>query len=226
MNKLRNEDGIALVTSLMFTTLALVISMSLLYMVTMGARTSGALKRYKSVLDATYGGTELLTKDIVNNALLFQNQSSSFNSFLQGRLAGIALTFPSGCLQMKLENPRRMWTGACASVNANPSVSADIVFPLNATAGSTYNVYSKIVDTTEWRFTSFSSNAAGTPVAITKVIAGNSDRGAGSGISKGGTIVNNSPMVPHYPYMYKMEVQGERQQSRVEKANISVLYAY
>ncbi|MBC7946796.1 MAG: hypothetical protein H7Y42_02870 [Chitinophagaceae bacterium] len=209
----------------MFTMLALVISMALLYMVTMGARTSGAMKRYKSVLDATYGGTDIITKDLIANALSFQNQSSSFNSFLQGRMAGLTPTF-SDCLQMRLETPRNAWTGACASVDGNPRTAPDIVFPLNATAGSTFNVYSKIVDTTEWRFTSFSSNAAGTPVAITQKIAGNSERSGNNSLSKGGTIMNQTPTVPHYPYMYKIEIQGERQQSQVEKANISVLYAY
>jgi hypothetical protein len=225
MKTLRNEDGIALVTSLMFTMLALVISMALLYMVTMGARTSGAMKRYKSVLDATYGGTEIVTKDLIANALSFQNQSSSFNSFLQGRMAGISPNF-SECLQMRLENPRKAWTGACASVDGNPRTDPDIVFPLNATAGSSFNVYSKIVDTTEWRFISFSSNAAGTPVAISKVVAGNSERSGNNSLSKGGVVVNNTPSVPHYPYIYKLEIQGERQQGGLEKANISVQYAY
>jgi hypothetical protein len=225
MKTLRNEDGIALVTSLMFTSLALVISMALLYMVTIGAKTSGSMKRYKSVLDATYGGTEIITKDLIANALSFQNQSSSFNSFLQGRMAGISPTF-SNCLQMRLETPRNAWTGACASVNGDPRTAPDIVFPLNATAGSSFNIYSKIVDTTEWRFISFSSNAAGTPVALTKKIAGNSERSGINSLIKGGVVVNQTPSVPHYPYMYKIEIQGERQQSRVEKGKISVLYAY
>lgn len=225
MKTLRNEDGIALVTSLMFTTLALVISMALLYMVTIGARASGSLKRYKSVLDATYGGTEIISKDLIANALSFQNQSSSFNSFLQGRMAGLSPTF-SNCLQMRLENPRNAWTGACASVDGNPKNAPDIIFPLNAAAGNVFNVYSKIVDTTEWRFTSFSSNSAGTPVAVSKKIAGNSERGGINNLSKGGTIVNQTPTVPHFPYMYKIEIQGERQQNSVEKASISLLYAY
>jgi len=29
-----------------------------------------------------------------------------------------------------------------------------------------------------------------------------------------------------FPYMYRIEVQGERQSSSIEKSNISVLYAY
>ncbi|MBL0225571.1 MAG: hypothetical protein IPQ16_08355 [Geobacteraceae bacterium] len=225
MNTLRNEDGIALVTSLMFTMLALVISMALLYMVTVGARTSGQLKRYKSVLDATYGGTEIITKDLIANALAFQNQSSSFNSFLQGRMAGFSPTF-SNCLQMRLNNPRTAWTGACASIDGDLHNAPDIIFPVNAATGSSFNVYSKIVDTTEWRFISFSSNAVGTPVAVSQKIAGNSERSGTNSLSKGGTIVNSTPTVPHYPFMYKIEIQGERQQSRVEKANISVQYAY
>ncbi len=66
MRCLRDEKGVALVTSIMFTALALVMSLSLLYIITAGIQATGALKRYKTALDATYGGTELMLKDILN----------------------------------------------------------------------------------------------------------------------------------------------------------------
>jgi len=224
--KFNNNNGIALITALMFTFLALVISMSLLYMVTSSIQVSGAYKRYKTALDASYGGTEIITKDILASALSFQNQSSSFASFMSSKMGDLgASTSFSNCFQSKLENPRRFW-GSCAVTDANPKTSPDITFPLSATAGSPYTVYSKIVDTTEWRFTSFSSAASGRPVAITKVIAGNSDRGGNNDLMQGGVVVNKSPTVPHYPYIYKMEIQGEKQQNPAEKANLSVMYAY
>jgi len=223
--KLLNTSGIALVTSIMFTFLALVISASLLYMVTSGIRTSAALKRYKTALDASYGGTEIMTKDVLASALAFQNQSSSFSSYMVGKMGSINPTF-STCFQMKLENPRRLWSGACAAIDGNPKNTPDVTFSLSATAGSPYAVYSKIIDTTEWRFTSFSSQASGRPIAVTKVIAGNSDRGGNNDLTQGGVVVNKTPTVPHYPYMYKIEIQGEKQQNPAEKANISVMYAY
>lgn len=70
---LRNEKGVALVTSIMFTALALVICASLLYIITTGIQATGALKRYKTALEATYGGTEIMLKDIVNASFGFND---------------------------------------------------------------------------------------------------------------------------------------------------------
>ena len=66
MRFLQNEKGVALVTSIMFTALSLVICMSLLYIITSGIQATGTLKRYRTALEATYGGTELMLKDIIN----------------------------------------------------------------------------------------------------------------------------------------------------------------
>lgn len=223
--KLSNNKGVALVTALMFTVLALVISMSLLYMVTAGIRSTAALKRYKTALDASYGGVEIITKDLLASGLSFQNQSSSFLSYMAGRGGFLNPTF-SGCFQTKLDNPRRLWDPSCSALNANVKSSPDITFTLSATSGLPYAVYTKIVDTTEWRFTSFSTQASGRPIAVTKVIAGNSDRGGYNDLTQGGVATNKSPSIPHYPYIYKIEVQAEKQQNPAEKANLSVLYAY
>jgi len=221
--KLLNNNGIALVTAIMFTFLALVISGTLLYMVTSGIRSSAALKNYKTALSASYGGAEIVTKDLLASALAFQNQSSSFSSYVSGKMGTLNPTL-STCFQMKLENPRRLWSSACAVANANPKNAPDVTFSLSATAGSPYAVYSKIIDTTEWRFTSFSSQASGRPIAITKVIAGNSDRSGQEELVQSND--SNPPKAPHVPYMYKIEIQSEKQQNPAEKANLSVMYAY
>lgn len=222
--KLSSNTGVALVTALMFTVLALVISMSLLYMVTAGIRSTAALKRYKTALDASYGGVEIITKDLLASGLSFQNQTSSFSSFMADKGGFLNPAF-SGCFQTKLDNPRRLW-GACSSLTTNIKSSPDIAFTLSATSGLPYAVYTKIVDTTEWRFTSFSTQASGRPTAVTKVIAGNSDRGGNNELTQGGVAGAKSPSIPHYPYIYKIEVQAEKQQNPAEKANLSVLYAY
>jgi hypothetical protein len=231
MNFLKNNDGIALITSLMFTALALVISMALLYMVTSGIKTSGALKRYRTALDATYGGTELVTKEIINRALAFSNYSSgsnSFSTYLVNELGTLNNPTFSDCFHMRLTTPRRLWSAACAAGNSNPTNSPDVSFLLNSTTGSSYRIYSKIVDTSEWKITSF----PGTGVQVTNSLAGNSDPtgGGGSGVGtleQGGTGRSSSgPELPHYPYIYKIEIQGQRQNSPMEKASVSVLYAY
>ena len=223
-----NDKGVALITALMFTVLSLVISMSLLYMVTSSIKVSGAMKRYKTVMDATYGGTEIITKDLLAKALSYGSDSTgTFAQYVAGQMGSLNPTF-SSCLQNRLENPKKNWSTACANVTGDPKSSPDITFSLTPATGSPYTIYSKIVDTSEWRFISFSSPATGgTPVLLNKAISGNSDRAVSTGFStKGGTVTSKQPGIPHYPYMYRVEIQGEYQQNSNEKANISVQYAY
>jgi len=228
MRLLKNDKGVALITALMFTVLSLVISMSLLYMVTSGTKISGAMKRYKTVMDATYGGTEIITKDLLSRALSYGTDSTgTFAQYVAGQMGNITPTF-SSCFQERLEKTKKNWSDACANVTGNPKTSPDISFSLTPATGSPYTVYSKVVDTSEWRFVSFSSPAVGgAPVLLNKVIAGNSDRGSASGFeTKGGTVTTKKPDIPHYPYLYRIEIQGERSTNATEKANISVQYAY
>src|ERR1039458_2481388 len=65
MKLICNEQGIALVTSLMITLISLTMIMALLYMMTTGIQVSGMQKRYKTVVDATYGGADVVAKDIL-----------------------------------------------------------------------------------------------------------------------------------------------------------------
>jgi len=227
MKLLHNDKGIALITALMFTVLSLVISMSLLYMVSAGINVSSAMKRYKTVLEATYGGTEIITKDLLTKALSYSSDSTgTFAQFVSGQMGDLHPAF-SDCFRERLENTRNNWSASCASVNGNPKSSPDVTFSLSPITGSPYTVYSKIVDTSEWRFISFSTSASGgVPILLNKAIAGNTDRTGETYGPKGGTVTQKKPDVPHYPYMYKIEIQGERQDSANEKANIAVQYAY
>jgi len=231
MDHIKNEKGIALITALMFTTLALVISMSLLYMVISGTKTTGALKRYKTALDATYGGVDLITKEIIGKAFDFQNYSSASNPFrthLTTELGTLSNKAISDCFRVRLTQPKKNW-GVCSAVTNN---TPDLSFHLNASSGSPYRVFTNIVDTSEWNITSI----AGTGILVNTTLAGNSGDGSsdGSGLSKGGAGYGTNPTkIPHYPYIYKIEVQGERQRavgedpnSTHERGNVSVLYAY
>lgn len=228
MRVLKNEKGIALVTSLMFTMISLVICMGLLYMITSGARTSGAYKRYKTALDASYGGTEIVTRDLMGKVLkiLPSATATEFATSLQSALGALSTPSFSACLQMRTNYPTKEWSGACANPTTNPATAPDLAFNLNGVSGSQYKVYTKIVDTREWRFTSFSTSAAGVTVIIDNRIAGNTDRSSTEALSKGATSGSNSVKVPHYPYVYKIEIQGESIVNPTEKANISALYAY
>ena len=228
MRILKNEKGIALVTSLMFTMISLVICMALLYMVISGARTSGAYKRYKTAMDASYGGTEIVTRDLIGKALkiLPGATSTEFSDTFLSAMGTLNTPSFSECLQMRTNMPSKQWTGACANPTANPATAPDITFNLNAESGSPYKIYTKIVDTREWRFSSISTTSAGMPVLINNKIAGNTDRSSTEALAKGSTAGSNTVKVPHYPYVYKIEIQGQGASGSDEKANISAVYAY
>jgi len=229
MKRIGNERGIALITALMFTVLGLVISMALLYSVTSGIRTSGALKRYRTATDAVYGGTDIVLKDILTTSFGFSDYSTanagssgkSFATYMSNSVGSLSTPSFSSCLRQRLTTPRTQWSGSCANTDLNPKNSTDISFNLNATSNAPYTVYSKIVDTMERKFTVLDPSG----VVKTVVIAGNSD--TSSLVLDGGSTTDGSGVsVPQYPYIYRVEIQGERQQNPLEKANISVLYAY
>jgi len=207
----KNEDGIALVTSLMMTLMTLAIIMSVMYLITSSIQHTGASKRYKSALEAANGGTEMIVKDLfpmimrdvasaslANDIATYSGDSNVIVSISQAQ---------AQCLQAKLTLPTNQWPASCTAANTttiNPKSSPDLQIQLKATSGPDFTVYSKIVDT----------------------VAGNSDISGlqleGSGVAESSTIITPQ----HYPYIYRLEVQGERSANAVEKSNISVLYAY
>ena len=102
MKHLKDNSGIALITSLMFTLISLTIVMALLYMVTQSTRVSGANKRYKTALEASYGGSELFTKDILPY-LLQKYDSANIKSDITGEFSTVGLTIPANVSILCLE---------------------------------------------------------------------------------------------------------------------------
>jgi hypothetical protein len=225
MKTLHNEKGIALVTSLMFTALCLVITMALLYMVTAGSRSSGALKRYRTVTEAAYGGTDIVLKDLISASFAYKQYSAQypggFNNYMKNTyMASLNSADVSSCLRTKLESPKSTWPANCQNVTSPINNNWDIKFQLTAASGTTpFTVYSRIVDDMGYKLSVFENHSA-----KVKTIAGNSTV---SLYSLEGTSVTEASgvTVPHYPYMYRMEIQAERPNSS-EKSKISVQYAY
>jgi len=226
MKFILNDKGFALITSLMFTVLALVISMSLLYMVTSGIKSSSSSKQYQTVLAAAYGGTEIVSKDLISAAFSFKNMTglSYVNSMKNTYMAGLDQPNVSNCLRVKISLPRSQW-GACSDSIINPKSGTDISFNLRAASGSPYTVYTKIVDTMERKFQVYQSYT-GSRKLITITKAGNTSESSDSDLNLDGTTPPGGMTVPHYPYIYRIEVQGERSQNAAEKSNLTVLYAY
>jgi len=208
MKYLRNEDGIALLTALMFTLLCLGMISMLLYYVTAGTRMSAAQKRYRNSLEASYGGTDLMTKTIIPR--LFDNYSSGKSSLLAdfGAASKLGLTFDSGKLGTKLTTATAAWPSA-VSKTVNPKDAPDITFTLKGTStAGDFKVYTKIIDTV-------------TGVGLIDS-SGIDYLDAGIGVS--GT--SSSTQTPRSPTLYSIEVQGEKAVGPKEKAGLSVLYAY
>ncbi|MEI7817420.1 MAG: hypothetical protein WCI45_09545, partial [Desulfuromonadales bacterium] len=149
MNMLANKKGIALITALMLTLISLTIVMYLMYMITAGVKMSGANKRYKTALEASYGSTDIVLKDVI--PILFKNMtsegwspksnlgSSGFASFLNIESSS------DGCLKEKLTRPASKWSSVCGR---SPVAKTDFDIKLNLNSTSDpFTVYTKIVDT-------------------------------------------------------------------------------
>ena len=204
MKKLQNERGIALVTALLLTLIALAITMAILYMVIWQTKLSGAHKRYKTALEASQGGVQLFTQQIIPQ--VFANVSGSS---LASQFAGLSLNEPNAsCLEFKLKNPTSSWSTKCGP-DATPfdaTSMPDVTFNLQGASSVPYTVYSKIVDT----------------------VPGNSDLSGFTLLDSGAGVAGiSSGIAPkHIPAMYRIEVQGQQATNPLEKARLSVLYAF
>lgn len=203
-NLLKNNKGIALVTSLMLTLISLTMVMALLYMVTQSTKVSGANKRYKTALEASYGGSELFTKDILPQ-LLQNYQSATFIASTTDKFSNVGLQIVATqvCLQSKLTQSSDKWPVGCSN-SSSPKQNPDITFNLLSATANPYTVYSKIVET----------------------VLGNSDA-SGLQLEGAGVAEATAGITPqHFPYLYRLEIQGEQSSLSSAQANIEVLYAY
>ena len=207
MRILRGEEGAALVTALMLTMLALVISMALLYSVTTSTRISASQKRYRSALAAAHGGVDFFTQEIIPS--LFQADPNT-KSTLESRFDLISLKLPQyDCLQLKITSPTSEWASKCTAeeVSDDPGQSPDATFKLQGLHNEpAFTVSTKIIDT----------------------IPGNSDK-SGIELDAGSSVSGRDEVIhpQHVPGLYSLSVQGARDGAAArEKARLSVLYAY
>lgn len=209
MKILRNQDGIALITALMFTLICLGMIMTLLYYVLAGTRMSAAQKRYRNALEASYGGTEFVTRTVIPR--IFGNNSTSGKAALLadfGNSVTLGLTFPSGKIGTKISTATAAWPTA-VSKTLNPKDAPDLTFTLKGqNSASDFKVYTKIVDTI---------------TGVGLVDASGIDY-LDAGIGVAGT--SSSTQTPRTPNIYSIEVQGEAAVNPREKGALSVLYAY
>lgn len=199
-----NDRGIALVTVLVLSAIALIIMAGLIYIVTVGTQVSGIEKRYKTALEAAAGGADVTFQVIAargNNP--FDPTITTLLSFER---------FNLNCLLDKMRNATYKgatfnWSN-CAGfsskatslvIDPTDSQSYDLRFDLGS-----YRVYAKIVDTVE----------------------GNS--GGDEGLIKGGVVESNpgEVAVMSIPYLYTIEIMSQKIDNPAERAKLSVLYEY
>jgi len=200
---LKNNKGIALITSLMLTLISLVIILSVMTLINNSIKRTGAQKRYKTAVEAAYGGTDIVVKEMM--PFILQNMdSANLGATLQGQYAAGWLTVTSDqCLIDKLTKTTNSWNAAC-NQSLNPKQTPDLVFPLTSLNGKPFSVYAKIVDTS----------------------SGNTDT-SGLQLEGAGVAESTSVLTPQQkPYVYRLEIQGERSINASEQSNLSVLYAY
>ncbi len=135
---LRNERGLALVVVMIFSAVALAIMAGLIYMVTSGTQISGIQKRYKTALEASSGGAEVIY------LMIGQRGDPGIS------LSNFSITASSTCLTDKLNKNTSSWDSSCSSsltINPSSSTTYDMTFQLGTSP--VYTVYTKIVDTVE-----------------------------------------------------------------------------
>lgn len=200
-----NNRGVALLTALMMTVIMLSIILGVMYLIDRTIKGSAAHKTYRNVVEASYGGTDLVAREIIPQ--LFGNVSTG-KVMLTSSLGSIQAQFASSdCLRNKLENTPSNWgtSGVTCNTAINPRVNTDASFVLFGGEGQAFKVYTKIIDTTP-----------GVPYTA----GGSQLVGGGVAESSSGSTLN----LDHY--VYRIEVSGERNDKPVEKSNISILYEY
>jgi hypothetical protein len=197
-----NNKGIALVTALMLTLITLVVIIGVFSLLTQTIQMSAAQKRYRNALEASYGGVEIVTQEIIPK--LF---SDGKTDDLKDKFTSLAMSFGnSKCIDQKLKNTSSAW-GDCTEINLNPKLKPDLTFRLSGNSGMNFNVFSKIVDT-----------IPGVPYQPSPV--GGPLLGGGVADPSAGTTMN----LAHY--VYRLEVAAERVTNPVEKSLLSVLYEF
>lgn len=222
MKILKDQQGIALLTALMLTLISMTVIMYLTYMLTSSTKLSGANKRYKTALSASYGGAEILAKDII--PVMFGNISTPATAIKNIDTSNKLnmLLVSDQILRKKIMTPSAQWPDA-ASKSFDPTTAPDVTMTLNSTTSDPFTVYTKIVETN-----------CSDPRPYPKGMCTGSDL---SGYDEDNGLVaasvaesrtgGNSVVSPQSrPAQYRIEVRSQRSNNPKERSNLSILYAY
>ncbi len=203
MKWLRNEDGVALMMTLMISLIALSVMASLMYIMVSGTRISGLNKRFTSALEAGRGGQAVVLEYI--------GTRGKPNGLFMNAVTWIP-TISKTCLDDKLNKGTEDWSSSCDPsiiINVSNNQTYDYSFQLDA-----YTVYAKIVNTIEGNTAAGSASKKWNHDAVAT---------AGGGGAGGGGAIE----VVQVPYLYTIEMDARKGTTTDgEKAKLSILYQY
>jgi len=218
----KSEKGIALVVVLVLSAVALTLITALIYMITSGTQISGFQKRYKTSLEASRGGTDLVYalinlrgdpiptnsfKDGLNTAGLIPSIPLSTSTCTGTSLGGTTYLDP---LQAKLLTPTDRWSSGCnTSLSIDPSDSTTYDMKLELGTTSKYNYYAKIVKTIEGN-------------------TGGDGAGFGEQLHNKGVVSGGAGEIQVVPksYLYALEVLASNSTNTGERSKLSILYQF
>ena len=205
MKNFLERKGAALITVVALIVVTSAIVATVYYFVRKGVEVSGLQKKYQTAREASLGGLDVFTKEILPMAIsgnTLANVVASFNTITSAHVQQGA---SDACFSNKLLLSTSSWAVGCSNT-LDAKVSPDIRFTVSGIAPARpFDVYTKIIDTVV-------GNSSTSGITL---------EGQGTAESQSGIIT-----AQHFPYMYRMEVQSERQNDATEKANFTVLYAY
>ncbi len=205
MNHFLKKKGAALITVVALVVVTSAIVATVYYFIRRGIEVSGLQKKYQTAREASLGGLDVFTKEVLPMAIGGTTLSSVVASFNTITSAQVQQGSSNECFSDKLLKSTANWAGGCSN-SLDAKSSPDLRFTLTGAAPARpFDVYTKIIDTVGGN-----SNTSGITL-----------EGQGTAESQSGIIT-----AQHFPYMYRMEVQSERQNDATEKANFTVLYAY
>jgi hypothetical protein len=194
---------------------ALMIMTTLIYMITSGTQISGLQKRYKTALEAGEGGGDIFYQLIATRAETADQAAliGDLNAFN----LNVTSTTPPECtgfdlisgatytgLAAKLFTSSTTWTNCNSSLTIDPATASSYDMKMELGTTTKYNVYAKIVATTD------GNSGADTGLEDNRAVDG--DKGT----------VETMPL----PYLYAIEVLSENSARVDERAKLSVLYQY
>ena len=195
----------AYVTVAAIVVISAIIITSVYYFVFKGTQVSGLQKKYQTAKEASFGALDVTTKEIIAATIGGAPLSNVIAGFTVTTTALVNQGVTDACFTAKLTSETSSWPTGCDST-IDAKTSPDIRFTLSGVApASPYNAYVKIVDT----------------------VVGNSNT-SGIVLEGMGTAETTSGMITaqHFPYIYRIEIQGEKQANPSERSILSVLYGY